>query len=330
MTPPSNPPIPDWEVIGRYLAGESSPEEAAAIRRWLDENKADAEVLAALDGVARRAATPEVDVERALLRVKSRAKAGVTRAGVRFTIFAAVAAAFWLVAVLVPWERLPIGIGVDLETASRQRMSFATQVGQHDSIVLPDSSLVVLGPDSRIQYVIAAGRREVQLEGQAFFRVVHDANRPFVVRAGATTIRDIGTEFSVHSDAAEPVRVVVHEGAVEVIAADSATLRPGDVGVVGEGGRVQTSRGAATPDDLAWTRGRLVFRDAAIAEVAPDLRRWYGVELRVTDSALARRHFTGEFAGEPVDRVLDVIALAVGARVERRGDTAYIRRASPR
>ena len=328
MTPPSNPSIPDWEVIGRYLAGESSPEEAAAVRRWLDENKADAEVLAALDGAARRAATQEVDVETALLRVKTRAKAGVSRAGVRFTIFAAVAAAFWLVAVLVPWDRFASRAG--RETASAKRTSFATQVGQRDSIVLPDSSLVVLGPDSRIQYDIADGRREVQLEGQAFFRVVHDTTRPFVVRAGSTTIRDIGTEFSVHSDAAEPVRVVVHEGAVEVIAADSATLRPGDVGMVGEGGRVQTSRGAATPDDLAWTRGRLVFRDAALAEVAPDLRRWYGVELRVTDSALARRHFTGEFAGEPVDRVLDVIALAVGARVDRRGDTAYVRRALPR
>ena len=76
---------------------------------------------------------------------------------------------------------------------------------------------------------------------------------------------------------------------------------------------------------MAWTTGKLVFRDAAIDEVSADLKRWYGVELRVTDSALLRRHFTGSFTSEPATRVLDVVALALGARAERRGDTVYIR-----
>ena len=328
MTPPSKPSIPDWEKIGRYLAGESSPDEAAEVRRWLDENKADADVIAALDSAARRAGAPRVDVERALVMVKGRARASVRRAAIRFTAFAAVAAGFWLAAVLIPWEGL-VGRG-DSGTVTRDRTAFATQVGQRDSLLLSDGSLVVLGPDSRIHYLITAAEREVQLEGQAFFRVVHDENRPFVVRAGVATIRDIGTEFSVHSDTAAPVRVVVHEGAVRIAATDSATLHPGDVGVVSPSGAIQTTRGAATADDLAWTRGRLVFRNAPLSDVAADLRRWYGVELQVTDTGLARRHFTGEFAGEPVARTLDVIALAIGARVELRGDTAYIRPARTR
>jgi transmembrane sensor len=76
---------------------------------------------------------------------------------------------------------------------------------------------------------------------------------------------------------------------------------------------------------MAWTLGRLVFRNASVAELSADLRRWYGVELRVTDSSLLNRHFTGSFGKEPANRVLDVIALALGAHVDRRGDTAYIR-----
>jgi transmembrane sensor len=113
-------------------------------------------------------------------------------------------------------------------------------------------------------------------------------------------------------------------------ASDSITLRPGDIGVV-SGGRVAARRGAATPDDLAWLSGRLVFRDAPITEVGADLRRWYGVELRVSDTALLQRHFTGAFAGDPADRVLEVLALALGARVDRRGDTAFFSSpASPR
>jgi transmembrane sensor len=324
MTAPSNASQPDWEKIGRYLAGEASPDEAAVVRRWLEENPTDAQVVAALDKAATQAATPQTDVEAALLRVKARFKADARRTVFRFSAFAAVAAVLALLAVLVPWQRL------NVSDDAEQRVAFSTQVGQRDSLKMPDGSDVVLGPDSRIQYASVLGGREVQLQGQAFFRVVHDSSRPFVVRAGSTTIRDIGTEFSVHSDSAESVRVVVHEGVVEVIATDSVTLRPGDVGIVGESGVVETNRGAATADDLAWTRGRLVFRNAPLAEVAADLRRWYGVELRVTDSALSRRHFSGTFAGEPVDRVLDVIAMALPARIERRGDTAYVRPALPR
>jgi transmembrane sensor len=59
-------------------------------------------------------------------------------------------------------------------------------------------------------------------------------------------------------------------------------------------------------------------------QVRADLRRWYGVELRVTDSLLQRRVFTGSFTTEPADRVLDAIRLALGASVVRRGDTAYV------
>ena len=324
MAAPVNPASPDWEKVGRYLAGESSPDEAAAVRRWLDENRADAELLAALDMASRQAAAaPAVNVEAALAAVKSRAKAGARQTALRFGGFATVAAAAAIAALVLPWRDI-----IEREvpaTVAPARVAFSTAVGQTDSLRLPDSSLAVLGPGSSIVYTSTADARMVQLQGQAFFRVVHESRRTFSVRAGATTIRDIGTAFSVHSDPGEPVRVVVTEGAVEVIGLDSAMLREGDVAVVSAGGAVETRRGAGMPDDVAWTTGRLVFRDAALADVITDLRRWYGVEVRVSDSTLLRRHFTGSFAGEPAQRVLDVIALAIPMRIERRGDTVFAR-----
>ena len=189
---------------------------------------------------------------------------------------------------------------------------------------LADGTDIMLGPASRI----AARGREVELQGEAFFRVVHDAARPFTVRAGNAVIRDVGTEFSVHDDGDNHVRVVVSQGAVQLSdVRSSVLLSRGDVGVL-EDGALAAERGVATAEDLAWTTGKLVFRDAPIAEVTADLKRWYGVELRVTDSALLRRHFTGSFTTEPASRVLDVLALALGARADRRGDTVYIRGSS--
>jgi ferric-dicitrate binding protein FerR (iron transport regulator) len=59
--------------------------------------------------------------------------------------------------------------------------------------------------------------------------------------------------------------------------------------------------------------------------VSSELRRWYGVELRVEDSALASRHLTMTFSGDPLERVLRVIGLGLGAEIERHGDTAVVR-----
>jgi len=78
---------------------------------------------------------------------------------------------------------------------------------------------------------------------------------------------------------------------------------------------------------MAWTQGRLVFRDSPLTLVGAELYRWYGVRLRIADSSLANLHLTASFSGEPVDRVLNVIALTLGARVERQGNVAILSRA---
>lgn len=316
MTSPR--PSLDWDKIGRYLAGEASPDEAAAVRRWLEEHPGDAQLVAALDAGIKHAAPERVDVEAALQRVKTRARA---RTPWRYVAYTA-AAVIVLLAGVTMLRRRPV---VDFDEPARQ---YATGIGQRDSIVLADGSRVILGPASWI--FVSGGGRSVQVNGEAYFDVVHDTTTPFIVATENVLIRDIGTKFSVHTDSAQPVRVVVNEGSVRLVVGrrDSVALAAGDVGVVESNGRVDVQRGAASADDLAWTRGRLVFRDASMAELAADLRRWYGVELRVSDTALLRRHFTGSFETEPSSRVLDVIALALNARVDRRGDTAFIRPSS--
>ena len=326
-----NPPSPDWDKLGRYLAGEAPPEEAAEVRRWLDANPADADAITAMDAAIRgMRPQPHVDVDAALVRVKTRMKAAtpapagaanrVTGWGRRLGAAEALAAAaaVILVAGVTLWRsRGPARVNVsEIPTAMH-----ATAVGERRNVRLADGTEIMLGPASRI----TARGRDVALEGEAFFRVAHDVARPFTVRAGNAVIRDIGTEFSVHDDGDNRVRVVVSEGSVQLgNSRDSVLLGHGDVGVL-QSGRLAAERGVATAEDLAWTTGKLVFRDAPLAEVTADLKRWYGVELRVTDSALLRRHFTGSFTTEPANRVFDVLALALGARAERRGDTVYMR-----
>lgn len=308
-------PGADWDRLGRYVAGELSPAEAGEVERWLAENAEDAKMLAALNaGTRNLPASRPVDVEAALRQVKARLAPRTP-----WRMYAALAAAAVIVAIVGSQ------VAGDRSGDITSSTEYSTSVGQRDSVVLDDGSRVLLGPASRV----TVSGREVLLTGEAYFVVTHDAKRPFTVRAGGAVIRDIGTEFSVHSDHDADVRVVVREGSVQLTRnADSVVLVAGDVGALTAAGNVTANRGAATADDLAWTTGRLVFRDAPISELGADLRRWYGVELRVTDSALLQRHFTGSFAGESPTRVLNVIALAFGARAERRGDTVFIRPAA--
>ena len=338
-TPRPHPDSPaDWEALARYLAGESGPEERNAVRRWLDAHPADAQLLGLVDDAAReaRAATLDVDVEGALAKVRARMDAPTVlplrpRAPAtpaqrwRVGAMSGLAAAAVLAAGVALWRgaaRTPEG------TAAR---TFATSVGARDSLHLPDGTRVVLAPGSRLDVAdgFGARRREVRLHGEAFFEVVHDDARPFVVRAGEARVRDVGTAFTVRGDAARGVEVVVTQGSVavahEAARDDEAVLHAGDLAVVATDHRVVVRRGGATPDDTSWMRGRLVYHDAPIAEVRADLRRWYGLELRLTDSSLDARHLTATFEGESADAVLRVIGLALGADVERRGDTAVVR-----
>jgi transmembrane sensor len=116
-------------------------------------------------------------------------------------------------------------------------------------------------------------------------------------------------------------------GARETDGASQAVLRARDRATVNPGGLVQIERSVVSDDDLAWVQGRLVFRDAPLIQVGAELYRWYGVRLRVADSSLVNLHLTASFSGESVDRVLNVIALSLGARVDRQGNVATLYRA---
>jgi transmembrane sensor len=207
-------------------------------------------------------------------------------------------------------------------------VTVATRVGQRDSVRLSDGTRILLGPSSRVSYI--PDTRGVALEGFAFFEVTHDAAHPFTVRAGDAVVRDIGTAFTVDAAAPSHVQVVVTEGAgARSQGSDSSlTLRAGDIGTLAQGQPPLVRRNAATPDNIAWTRGRLVFRETRLSDVRTELQRWYGIELVFADSSLRNRTFTNTFIErDSPEQVLRTIEIALGVQIERRGDTAIVRSA---
>jgi transmembrane sensor len=361
--PPHDDPA-DWEAIARYFAGESTPEEAKVVRGWLEAHPAEAAALNALGGATSdlaKATPPDLDVEAALANVTRRRIADVgtgadvipidsrrpgrrtplapvvspvpARRWQRFAMSAA-AAVVLLIGGRLAWHSLQNDGYTNPSGAAAQ--TFAAAVGQRDSVRLSDGTRVVLAPESRL--TVAAGYgdkvREVDLEGEAYFDVPHDASRPFLVRASGAAIRDLGTTFTVRATGQDGVRVAVTSGSVSLAPMQASpstavVLQPGDAGTLGTDGRTLVERGGAAEPDTAWTRGRLVFREAPIGTVRAELRRWYGIDVQI-DSSFASRHLTMTFDGDSADRVLEIIATTLGAEVSRQGATAVIRPAAAR
>jgi transmembrane sensor len=334
----------DWEALARYLAGESNPQEAAEIQRWLAEDPSRAAALAELDRLLtpkRVAPTVPVDVEGALERVRSRleepvvhslaARKSAPEPQARSTAWVLARRAAAVAALLVGPALVYTMVSVDREEAALANVVHTTSTGERDSLTLADGTRVLLGPATELTVLAGYGDdvRELRLVGEAMFQVEHDAGRPFVVQVPGAAIEDLGTAFSVRTGSEQGVRVVVTEGSVRLRPAggqpdDGVVLREGDLGTLAAGSEPAVQRGAATADDLSWTRGVLTFRDATISEVRSELRRWFGIELRLRDPGFADRHLTATFQDESVEQVANVIALALGGRAEVRADTAII------
>ncbi len=194
-----------------------------------------------------------------------------------------------------------------------------TIAGERSSITLVDGTRIVLGVASTLRYnpYITTGARDIQLEGEAFFDVIPNAERPFVVRTKNTTTRVLGTEFVVRgypTDSA--VRVVVASGKV---AFDQTILTAGTVGTRLPSGVVVESDALLT-SHLAWIQGQIAFSEVPLSKVVEELNRWYGVEFRIKDPSLTSMVLTTTFTNRAPNEVADAIATALRIRFERHGD----------
>lgn len=208
-----------------------------------------------------------------------------------------------------------------------------TGSGERAEIVLGDGTKIILGVASRIRipHTFDRARREVHLDGEAYFEVARDPKRAFVVRSSNTATTVLGTRFGVRAYATDSaVRIVVVEGRVGVVGdapgppsgagMAGEVLSRNDLALVSRRGRTTRRRNVDPERYLAWTRGVVRFDNATLRDAIPELQRQYGLELHVADESFAERRFTASFSDRNVDEALRGLAFLLDARVERNGD----------
>jgi len=170
--------------------------------------------------------------------------------------------------------------------------TLATQKGRQYRLVLPDGSKVWLNSASSLRYPVAFSKdkREVQLTGEAYFEVRHNAKAPFVVKAGATEITDLGTHFNVYAYPDEAaIKTTLLEGAVKV---GGRILTPGQQALISTGNTVKVIDLENPENAVAWKNGLINFTNTDFYTLMRQIGRWYDVDIRIKGD-LSKYHLTG-------------------------------------
>lgn len=190
------------------------------------------------------------------------------------------------------------------------------------TVTLPDGSQVVLNRNSRLNYPeqFTDSTRQVTLTGEAFFEVRPDAEHPFVIKARETTIRVLGTSFSVRAYT-DTVRVAVVTGKVQFGTSRKRIVLTPNQEATYEAG-LDTLRKALrmSPNVMAFRTNRLAFDRTTLAEVARTLTDVYGTPVRLANESIHNCLYTATFANEKLETILDVVAASLKLRVERTTD----------
>lgn len=163
---------------------------------------------------------------------------------------------------------------------------------------LADGSQVWLNVSSSITYPTAfiGKERKVEITGEAYFEIAHDATKPFIVRKGETSIEVLGTHFNVSAYDDEPdMKVTLLQGSVRVRSQKSQLIiTPGEQAVATSEGHLGIIKNADLDEVVAWRNGKFDFNNADLATVMRQISRWYDVE--VVYRGKTNFHFGGQLA----------------------------------
>jgi len=164
-------------------------------------------------------------------------------------------------------------------------------------ITLVDGTKVWLNAESSIRYptTFRGSKREVEITGEAYFEVAHNAKKPFYVKSNNETIQVLGTHFNVNAYSDEPeMKTTLLEGSVKIsYNGQSALLKPGQQAIVSPSGQKINVTEANGKQAVAWKDGQFIFEHTALKTLMRQVARWYDLDV-VYNGNVANDEFNGQ------------------------------------
>ena len=315
----------DFEKIAKYLSGEMACGEKERFLSELTDDYAGLDEFALLKNLwtVRRTRT-QVQTQ-AQARTLTADKKTVREAWRFFNRQAIRRGKSYLWQRIAAVALLVVTVGVTAYFSGRQSVheppvSYATlsvPAGQYAKAVLPDGSEIWLNSKSSLTYPdrFAADKREVQLNGEGFFKVVSDRQHPFVVITKDMEVTATGTQFNVSAydnDAWTSTNLM--EGAVAIRSEQhglSHALKAGEAVVLyKEHNKLYLK--ASDIDEISWTKGEFRFREMSLEDIAKRLERNFNVTIVFEDQRLKNRRLTGAFYHhQSIENILKAIQKSI-------------------
>lgn len=328
------------KLLSKYIAGESSPEEVKDIEKWLEESTANKEKLAKLGKIWQLASEEKegytvfnTDQNWAVLqsRIEDDNLVLANRANSRGSIFGLNSA--WSIAVRVAAIFLLAGLfGLYTyktfytpipENPAAPLKEITMDAGSRGGVTLSDGTKVYLNSHSKLilPSVFSADTREVVLEGEAYFDVAKNPNKPFIIKTKGAIVQVLGTSFVVRNyEGDNSVQTVVEEGVVS-FRPENRPINEGLILTKGKLARLNLKNNEMVTEQvndldvyLSWKEGYLKFSNATMKEVAKQLERKYDIDVEFSSKQIEELHLTAELKSRSMKNVIQTISTSLDLR----------------
>lgn len=345
----------NWILLHKYLSEECNPEEMQRVEDWLHTDDRNLRFVKSLQEIwnvepddeievdaksawssfqQKISSTQETEERKApTYKIRELREKSIARKTYKRTIAMALSAAAVILVAFLFSRYVSPDKGISQSQFAMQEI--VTAKGQRTTFRLSDGTRVQLNADSKMEIPKAFrdSARKVYLEGEAYFEVTHNPEKPFWVYTGEAHTRVLGTKFGVRAyPEEERIQVVVAEGKVALGSREDTTGQAGkeigrnQIGIFSKERQTKVSYTDDIQQHLGWKDGRLIFEDIPFGQARPQLERWFDIVCTVTDSSLNGRRITASFNDEPMTEVLNVMALSMDMSYERKGREVVFRK----
>ena len=303
---------PDELLLLRYLLEETNPTETVAVEAWVNKSPENNEMLSRIARLYHAQQTQRRVVardahqafDRLHLRLRRKARIHVLK---RIAVAASLLIGLFGISSLL-WQRQPAPTWITVYAKNNLRNAFD----------LPDGTTVHLNSSSSLSYPaeFIGAQRPVKLVGEAYFKVAHNAQQPFVVRTAGDrlAVKVLGTEFTVSAYANdETIQTTLISGSIELEIPESnlkKVLKPNQKATF----TLHNNELSVMPTDVSqatdWMYNKLVFRETSMGDVLKRLARFYEVQFEIKDDIIYGYTFTGAFENKQLHQVLEYMKVS--------------------
>jgi ferric-dicitrate binding protein FerR (iron transport regulator) len=216
---------------------------------------------------------------------------------------------------------------------------YYTSIAPEGSIaqtILPDGTMIYLNAGTALKYDVnqSGKQRDVYINGEAWFNVEKNKEKPFVVHTPYYNVKVLGTQFNVKTyEDEETVVTTLEEGSIQVLSSEKLKLqediilKPGEQLVYNKTNQNFTHlKKVDTRLFSSWKDNKLIFLDMQFGELVQLLERKYGVEMVVADESILTEHFTGTIKNETILEILNIIEHTHPIRYKLEGQKVIIQK----